>query len=99
MSPAPGTSTLTTWAPKSPSMVEQKGPARACDKSRILTSSSGSCMGGVSPLMLRLSRRRGGEGGYEFIGTQPAMNHRQQQLLHQESRESWVREGISLRRR
>src|SRR5712692_2004316 len=56
MSPAPGTSTLITWAPKSPSMVEQKGPARAWDKSRILTSSSGSCIGGVSPSVERLER-------------------------------------------
>src|SRR5919109_5278542 len=49
MSPTSGTSTLTTCAPKSPNMVEQKGPARAWDRSRILTSSSGIFIVGVSP--------------------------------------------------
>ncbi len=41
MSPAPLGSSLITRAPKSASMVEQKGPARAWERSSTVTSSSG----------------------------------------------------------
>src|SRR5437588_11815553 len=44
MSPAPGGSTLTTRAPKSPSSVVASGPASAWDRSSTVTSSRASAM-------------------------------------------------------
>src|SRR4051812_33826589 len=54
MSPAPLGSSLITRAPKSASMVEQKGPARAWLRSMTVTSSSGRRMRLVSSRLPRL---------------------------------------------
>src|SRR5258705_14011359 len=58
MSPAPLGSSLITRAPKSASMVEQKGPARAWLRSMTVTSSSGRRMWFVSSRPMVAQRRR-----------------------------------------
>src|SRR3990172_8354033 len=70
-SPAPGGSSLITWAPKSASMVEQKGPASAWLRSSTLISSSGNCMewDGL------LQRRRHAERQRYFVGEQRHPDH------------------------
>src|SRR5687767_67689 len=58
MSPWPGGSTLITCAPKSASMVEQNGPARACVRSRTLMSSRGNRIAARFSHANALARRR-----------------------------------------
>ena len=53
VSPLPGSSTLTTSAPNSPSTVAQNGPARTFDRSRTRTPSSALFFGSTSALMER----------------------------------------------
>src|SRR3989304_6644658 len=57
-SPAPGGASLIIWAPKSASMVEQKGPASAWLRSSTLISSSGNCMEWDGLLQRRRHARR-----------------------------------------
>ena len=70
MSPAPLGSSLITRAPKSASMVEQKGPARAWLRSMTVTSSSGRRMWFVSSrAMVAQAAAAVGCGGFRYRGS------------------------------